>query len=309
MKGKTKQQKGITLIALIITIVVLLILAAVAISSIQNDGILHYAQNAADNWNKAAQNEANMLGDYMNYLNNMGSSSTSGTWTQNGTTVTNGKDTLAVGDTVKVQVGEGTAEAYSANGYSNWKVLGAENGQLLLVTAENVGDNLYLEGKEGYNTGIAQLTDRCDDYLNSTYATEARSIKVEDLNRITGFIPSSYSGYGESYTYTSDFVHPTKGEASSSNPITEERTYYYYDTSSDEIGNVAYNLLFGGRYWLASSYVEAYSSYAEFGLRCVYGGDVDYCFLWDSYDGASYDGEGGVRAVVSLKSNVTVTKV
>ena len=33
MKGKTKQQKGITLIALIITIVVLLILAAVAISN------------------------------------------------------------------------------------------------------------------------------------------------------------------------------------------------------------------------------------------------------------------------------------
>jgi len=77
MKGKSKTQKGITLIALIITIVVLLILAAVAISSIKNDGILHYAQNAADNWNKAAQNEANMLGDYLNYLNNMGSESDS----------------------------------------------------------------------------------------------------------------------------------------------------------------------------------------------------------------------------------------
>jgi len=73
MKGKTKQQKGITLIALIITIVVLLILAAVAISSIQNDGILHYAQNAADNWNRAQANEQAMLGDYLNYLNNMGS--------------------------------------------------------------------------------------------------------------------------------------------------------------------------------------------------------------------------------------------
>jgi len=69
---KTKTQRGITLIALIITIVVLLILAAVAISSIQNDGILHYAQNAADSWNKASQNEAGILGDYVNYLANMG---------------------------------------------------------------------------------------------------------------------------------------------------------------------------------------------------------------------------------------------
>ena len=47
MKRKTKMEKGITLIALIITIVVLLILAATAISSITNDGVLQYAQNAA----------------------------------------------------------------------------------------------------------------------------------------------------------------------------------------------------------------------------------------------------------------------
>ena len=73
MKGKTKQQKGITLIALIITIVVLLILAVVAISSIQNDGILHYAQNATDNWNRAERNEQETLGDYLNYITNMGS--------------------------------------------------------------------------------------------------------------------------------------------------------------------------------------------------------------------------------------------
>jgi len=64
----TKTNKGITLIALIITIVVLLILAAVAISSIQNDGILHYAQNAADNWNKAQINEVGVLDGYLDVL-------------------------------------------------------------------------------------------------------------------------------------------------------------------------------------------------------------------------------------------------
>ena len=68
MKGKSKAQKGITLIALIITIVVLLILAAVAISSIQNDGILSYAKNAADSWNKAQSDEAIALQNYLNYL-------------------------------------------------------------------------------------------------------------------------------------------------------------------------------------------------------------------------------------------------
>ena len=65
---KTKMEKGITLIALIITIVVLLILAAVAINSIQNDGILHYATNAASSWNQAQKNEQTLLDGYLEYL-------------------------------------------------------------------------------------------------------------------------------------------------------------------------------------------------------------------------------------------------
>ena len=67
---RTKTQKGITLIALIITIVVLLILAAVAISSITNEGILNYAKNAAQGYNNAATNEQTWLGYYENYLKN-----------------------------------------------------------------------------------------------------------------------------------------------------------------------------------------------------------------------------------------------
>jgi len=69
MKGKTRVEKGITLIALIITIVVLLILAVVAISSITNDGILSYATNAAKDYNQAVANEQEMLKEYINFLN------------------------------------------------------------------------------------------------------------------------------------------------------------------------------------------------------------------------------------------------
>ena len=68
MKRKTRMEKGITLIALIITIVVLLILAAVAISSITNDGILSYATNATKDYNQASKNEQTMLQDYLDYL-------------------------------------------------------------------------------------------------------------------------------------------------------------------------------------------------------------------------------------------------
>ena len=69
MKQKTKVQKGITLIALIITIVVLLILAAVAIANITNDGVLSYAENAAIQYNQAVKNEKDILQGYVDYLN------------------------------------------------------------------------------------------------------------------------------------------------------------------------------------------------------------------------------------------------
>jgi len=45
-----------------------MILAAVAISSIQNDGILGYAQNASTLWNQAQKEEQNLLGNYEAYL-------------------------------------------------------------------------------------------------------------------------------------------------------------------------------------------------------------------------------------------------
>lgn len=63
-------QKGITLVALIITIIVLLILAVVAIASIQNDGIINHSKNTANLYNAVAENEANMVNHYENYLNN-----------------------------------------------------------------------------------------------------------------------------------------------------------------------------------------------------------------------------------------------
>ena len=52
-------------------------------------------------------------------------------------------------------------------------------------------------------------------------------------------------------------------------------------------------------YWLASSYVDAGSANADFGLRYVSDGRVYNDDLWYS-NGNPYDGCYGVRAVVSL---------
>ena len=78
-KLKTKQEKGITLMALIITIVVLLVLATVAINSVLNDGIISKAQDVANKFNEAQSDEQNMIAEYLNYLNGGNGSNGGGT--------------------------------------------------------------------------------------------------------------------------------------------------------------------------------------------------------------------------------------
>ena len=66
--NKSKTQRGITLIALIITIIVLLILAVVAINSVKETGIIQYAQNAVEEYEKGQNKENEVIQDYMEYL-------------------------------------------------------------------------------------------------------------------------------------------------------------------------------------------------------------------------------------------------
>ena len=69
MKTKLKTSKGITLIALVITIIVLLILAGVSIAMlIGENGILSQAQRAKSETENAQKTEENTLSDYENYL-------------------------------------------------------------------------------------------------------------------------------------------------------------------------------------------------------------------------------------------------
>ena len=68
---KFREDKGITLIALIITIVVLLILAVVAIGQAQETNIVGYAQNASSKYAEGQGEEVNMISSYESLLESM----------------------------------------------------------------------------------------------------------------------------------------------------------------------------------------------------------------------------------------------
>lgn len=124
-------------------------------------------------------------------------------WTYNHDTqtVTNGTLTLNIGDYINDT--ETNVEGFDGK----WRVLGEENGQLLLVTATYyapfeekdgfvkvpMGPNNYaltLQGTDGWNNGISKLKSIGATY-NNDKLEKGRSITIDDINKITGYNPNN----------------------------------------------------------------------------------------------------------------------
>ena len=70
-KSKSKQEKGITLIALVVTIVVLLILAGVSISLVlSNNGVISKAKDAKNQYAEAQTNDEKSLNEIADLMHN-----------------------------------------------------------------------------------------------------------------------------------------------------------------------------------------------------------------------------------------------
>ena len=66
-----KGQKGITLVALVITVVVMLILAGVAIAAVvDGNGLFNSTRNAANEYQLKAEAENQLLNDLKGYIDN-----------------------------------------------------------------------------------------------------------------------------------------------------------------------------------------------------------------------------------------------
>ena len=74
-----KNQKGVTLIALVVTIIVLLILAMVSVSLILRTNLIEKSQVAKNEYEKAADQEDKELTNYENAVNDIWTNLTSAT--------------------------------------------------------------------------------------------------------------------------------------------------------------------------------------------------------------------------------------
>ena len=94
----------------------------------------------------------------------------------------------------------------------------------------------------------------------------------------------------------------TDNTSGTGNPLTVTQTYYNISIDNTNYGTASTVLANGTPFWVAARYVDAYSSYANFGLRIA----VTYtngCIMFYS-DGNTYGNGYALRPVVSLPSSL-----
>ncbi len=220
-----RKETGITLIALVITILIIIILSVIAINMAFGDnGLIKRAEDARAYYSNDTAYTDESLANVDAYIADV---LRKWHYDENGD-VTNGRVTLAIGDYVNYDCTTTDAKYTSpeaSNGYGDqtftaseyqygWRVLGAdeETGELLIVSEDFVPledgytnttanrDFFYLRGQEGYQNGVDELEKICAIYGNGQGATGARSITVEDINKITGYNPNNVGVYDPEQT-------------------------------------------------------------------------------------------------------------
>lgn len=192
---KTKMQKGITLIGLIVTIVILIILAFVAITAIDNSDILIRANDASILYGEGVKNQTNTLlehgntiGDYYNKL--YGNGTTTGTGIVNG-------EKVKLGDTIKYDSNkDGVKE--------DWILLTCTP-SLIEIVSKNVmydstgkglelGDSDVEKAKKSFNAAESSMLAFCKKVV--TVTSNVRMINSNDISKMSNLdILKSNSSY------------------------------------------------------------------------------------------------------------------
>ena len=230
-------------------------------------------------------------------------------------------------------------QTFTSNDNIKWRVLNKDisTGEVILISENPIqtdsNTNFYLKGAIGYLYAEEELNRICSIYgygkganTNKVFnyvtgdstdgidtgvltGSGARSINVDDINKITGYIPK------EAGEYTNLIYYPTRKTETGYSSIAvnrKDKTTYYDYAASQYLNNTTsniYKLLFGDSniyYWLASRCVASGNNYSGFDVSIVTGG----------YIGANNVGVGltnyleehqffyGVRPIVYLKPNL-----
>lgn len=202
MRIDLRKEKGITLVALIITIVILIILAAVTINAVIHDGFIGVAINGTQNYAKEQYREvdevsklADKLNDAIDKINGGGNDETG--------EITAEKLKMQIGKYVNYKPTSGeypksTLDTYSGSTNNEkfttdeslrWRIWNVTDDTLYLISDKSPttggvnNGKLELVGALGYNNGVTLLDEMCEAcYTNNDYeGIKVQNLKVEDI--------------------------------------------------------------------------------------------------------------------------------
>ena len=216
------REKGITLIALIVTIIVLLVLAGVTIANVMgNQGVIKKAKIAANNYDTQSANEemelflmglgnditGDRLADYLkNYIGNDGLEDFQNNGDGTGQLVLNGKRyTLHFNDLTFTYDGKGTGIVRNLKQVLNnnnqdvpgvamvgagdietedlgWEVLKDNGSTVDLIAINNTNFELNISGINGYTNGVKALNDICNKLYGNL---EINGTKVKSARNVS----------------------------------------------------------------------------------------------------------------------------
>ena len=227
-------------------------------------------------------------------------------------------------------------QTFSINTDTKWRVLGEDDrGQILIVSADPVKKDMgetndpyfYLYGAKGYINAEKELEKISKIYGHGVGATGARSLKIEDVNKICGvtvgedgLTPAvdNWENFGKTYSYENQYASPEDYLARKKSNFSKTSNEYYYTGNNSLLKTAtntrAYETIFFKKQlqklnWLASRSVRVDSGCARFCVGVVGNGDAGMRNdVFRSY-GGEYRSCGGVRPVVSLKSDVSTDTI
>ena len=218
---------------------------------------------------------------------------------------------------------------------TKWKLLNInDDGTINIIsetplTIDNKNNLLYLSGSIGYNNGVYLLNDICNK-LYGSYNASGRNLNIEDIENNmsnlwdykTYYNPQTNNGYIRydinTYTpkqYLNNLSKSDSGELITENHFTKEEfleinvDYWTHEMMSENFNNNYYSLFMNQKYnsWLSSRYVNAFDSYALFGLSNIYGNVVSGNILYSSI-GDTFTNGNAIRPVITVNSAIYIDK-
>ena len=234
---KLKEEKGITLLALILTVVIMIILAAVTINvALGEGGLVDQAKWAAEQTANSAKSEQEQLDDVADQINDIIAGIGTGDTNSTGGEETNSVETNSVEDTNTIEpepepIPEGTitiGEAqWQENGTANVSITSSEDSYIIQYQINGTEEKSWKTVTGGVVTGVkngdtvyARITDG-EKYSNP------QNKKIEDTKAPVVTVTAQGSPTTNSITVTAKAVDNETG-------MKDSLTYTYYIKKSAE---------------------------------------------------------------------------